>query len=281
MENKDHLGVLQLLSPFAAHCDMNRLQMFSSHVAQMIPIENSEIPLALTVYSNEITKFCGKEISIRALDDGEILGKFTIDGKNCLLVKYDEFSPSRVSDLNGKPVGIISSKNKWVFWYRKSYWQISRIVLCLFDKLTDDSLVVDHIDGIGLDNTLDNLRLVTQQVNSLNRKRLCNNTTGVTGVSFHTRDQYYSAYTEYEGKGRLECLSGRAWLCRSFGSSLRPQLNIVNNIDAAFSNWLTVHHAIRFRVKQAQPADSWTQCTSAANQFNVAALDASSVNFII
>lgn len=144
-----------------------------------------------------------------------------IDWKS--LVKYDEFSPSRVSDLNGKPVGIISSKNKWVFWYRKSYWQISRIVLCLFDKLTDDSLVVDHIDGIGLNNTLDNLRLVTQQVNSLNRKKLCNNTTGVTGVSFHTRDQYYSAYTEYEGKGRLECFYLKDYGSQAFHEAVKAR----------------------------------------------------------
>ena len=76
----------------------------------------------------------------------------------------------------------------------------------------------------------------------------------------------------------LACSGGRAWLCRLFGSSLRPQLHIVNNINAAFSDRLAVHDAITHRIKQARPTDNGTQRTSAANQFNVAALNVTSVN---
>jgi len=121
-----------------------------------------------------------------------------------LQFKYDPLSRSFLSRLDGSPVGTKSSKDKWVVFYNKAYWQISRVVLYLFKKLTDDTLVVDHRDGNGLNNNIDNLRLVTQSVNSLNKKKQRNNQTGVTGVSFHKRDQYYSAYTEYNGVPKLE-----------------------------------------------------------------------------
>ena len=120
------------------------------------------------------------------------------------LVRYNEESYSGLSDCNGKPVGIVSSKGRWVFRYEKSYWDISRIILCLVGRMANDSLVVDHLDGDSLNNKVNNLRLVTQSVNSLNKKKQSNNSSGVTGVSFHTRDRYYSAYTEYDGVPRLE-----------------------------------------------------------------------------
>lgn len=139
------------------------------------------------------------------------------------LVRYDENSPSGISDLNGNPAGIVSSRGKWVFRYEKSYWQISRIILCLCDKMVDDSLVVDHIDGDGLNNKIVNLRLVTQHVNALNKKKLCNNRTGVTGVSFHARDQYYSAYTEYNGKAKLECFYLKDYGSQAFSEAVKAR----------------------------------------------------------
>lgn len=45
-----------------------------------------------------------------------------------------------------------------------------------------DGMVVDHKDGNGLNNNLDNLRLVSEQHNSHNQRKKCNNKSGVNGV---------------------------------------------------------------------------------------------------
>ena len=45
--------------------------------------------------------------------------------------------------------------------------------------------VIDHIDGDCLNNALENLRSVTQGINSKNRLRNANNTSGVTGVKWN------------------------------------------------------------------------------------------------
>lgn len=43
---------------------------------------------------------------------------------------------------------------------------------------------IDHIDGDSLNNCIDNLRLVSNRINSRNQKRRANNKSGYTGVSY-------------------------------------------------------------------------------------------------
>jgi hypothetical protein len=59
---------------------------------------------------------------------------------------------------------------------------------------------VDHRNGIGTDNRLENLRDVTHQQNQRNMKRSAKNTSGVCGVSFCKRINKWRAQVEIEGK---------------------------------------------------------------------------------
>lgn len=70
-----------------------------------------------------------------------------------------------------------------------------RIVLT--DVVDDD--LVDHINRITLDNTVDNLRAATLRTNNLNRETSVNSKTGITGV-FITRYSYVAQWTEEDGR---------------------------------------------------------------------------------
>lgn len=59
---------------------------------------------------------------------------------------------------------------------------------------------VDHIDGNGLNNKFDNLRIVSCQENRKNCSIQSNNMSGYTGVSLDKKSQKYLAYIYVDGK---------------------------------------------------------------------------------
>jgi len=61
---------------------------------------------------------------------------------------------------------------------------------------------IDHINGARDDNRIQNLRSVTNQENRKNCARHSNNKSGVTGVSWHTRDKTWLANIGVDGKLR-------------------------------------------------------------------------------
>jgi len=62
----------------------------------------------------------------------------------------------------------------------KTTRKMHRIIL----GIEDSKIFVDHIDGNGLNNCKENLRIATNQQNQQNRGKPSNNKTGYKGVSF-------------------------------------------------------------------------------------------------
>ncbi len=60
--------------------------------------------------------------------------------------------------------------------------------------------MVDHINHDVLDNRLSNLRIVTHQQNSYNKRLYKNNKSGYPGVNYHTRDGKWQASIGKDGK---------------------------------------------------------------------------------
>ena len=64
----------------------------------------------------------------------------------------------------------------------------------------EEGYIVDHINGNGLDNRRENLRIVTPQQNAFNRAIQTNNTSGHTGVSLVKRNNKWLARIGFNGK---------------------------------------------------------------------------------
>lgn len=59
---------------------------------------------------------------------------------------------------------------------------------------------IDHIDGNGLNNDIENLRAATRSQNLQNTGKKKNNTSGFKGVVWHKQAQKWQARTWHEGK---------------------------------------------------------------------------------
>lgn len=59
---------------------------------------------------------------------------------------------------------------------------------------------IKHINGVGIDNRLSNLKAVTHRENAAFSKRYSNNSTGYRGVSWHKQHKRYHASIRINGK---------------------------------------------------------------------------------
>lgn len=88
----------------------------------------------------------------------------------------------------GKPCGYMKkpgSKSYWAISKDNIEYYVHRIVYTLYHGDFDPNLIINHIDGNGLNNSIENLELVTLRLNSLECKDSKNSTTGHNGVVLH------------------------------------------------------------------------------------------------
>ena len=71
---------------------------------------------------------------------------------------------------------------------------------------------IDHINGDGTDNRIENLRLASNAENMKNKRLMENNTSGFCGVVYHSRDKVWEARININGRrvnlGRFRDRSG-------------------------------------------------------------------------
>ena len=105
--------------------------------------------------------------------------------------------------------------------YRKLY--AHRVAWLIAHGEIDSGLVIDHINGDGLDNRLENLRLVPRSLNQRNRRLSRSNRTGVTGVNHHKNGFAAGCAGEYLGHFPTleEAAAARA--------AAEPRLGVIRN----------------------------------------------------
>jgi len=117
---------------------------------------------------------------------------FYIDSNSPSGLSLKKKSPQNNTNI-GENVGTVVTCNS-----QKKYWRIKsnssaylahRVVYLLEHGTIDPHLVINHIDGNGLNNCVSNLEQVTQKVNCFRKKVGSNNSTGFAGI----------AYTKYKG----------------------------------------------------------------------------------
>ena len=97
---------------------------------------------------------------------------------------------------NSKHAGALAgSPNTKRYWSTKiggELYQNHRVSWALYCGRWPEEQI-DHINGNPEDNRIANLRVVSSSENQRNTKRQRNNTSGVTGVSWHKRDRIWCA----------------------------------------------------------------------------------------
>lgn len=97
----------------------------------------------------------------------------------------------------GKPVGWKSTNGYIMCRVFGVQYYTHRLIWKLTEG--DEPVEIDHINGVRDDNRKINLRDVSRNSNAKNKQIPINNTSGVKGVSYHTRDDVWSAYITYNG----------------------------------------------------------------------------------
>lgn len=141
---------------------------------------------------------------------------------------YDETSPSFLRwkikpsqnvDIGGV-AGSLDNQGYYRVHYCKEKYLCHRVVWELFNEEIEESLQVDHINGIRTDNRASNLRLVTRSHNLQNQKKYSNNTSGVTGVCLDSRSESWRVrWVNLDGKRK-----GKSFSVDKYGYDLAFQL---------------------------------------------------------
>jgi hypothetical protein len=108
---------------------------------------------------------------------------YDLNSPSGLMWKVTRYSGNgKPQALANTPAGGLNSNGRYEVRFQGRLTQCHRIVYELLIGEIPEGMIIDHIDGDGSNNNINNLRVVTDKLNARNRKMEVRNTTGVTGV---------------------------------------------------------------------------------------------------
>lgn len=111
----------------------------------------------------------------------------------------------------GDVAGCINSAGYWSIKYKGKSYPVHRIIWQMFASVIPKGKQIDHVDRNRLNNDISNLRLVTQAVNSRNRSKRSDNTSGHTGINelIDSSGIYHKArWVDINGRERSKTFRG-------------------------------------------------------------------------
>lgn len=134
------------------------------------------------------------------------------------ITRYSAYG-KKLEIWDGKPAGTLKDvKNKdnkaWevvvqIDENHRHHFKIHRIIKCLVGEKVN-GFVIDHINGDSSDNTLSNLRITTQTINSRNRDMHPSSRFGMAGIGFiddKKGNYYFSSNYSVDGKKHSMCFA--------------------------------------------------------------------------
>ena len=132
-----------------------------------------------------------QEKSLKALYDRCNEKYLYVDGK--LYFKGDFHSKQR----KGQRVGTLNNSGYLKVCLDYKNYLVHRLIFLMHHGYLPD--VIDHIDQNKLNNKIENLRHANQEINTWNRGKQANNTSGYRGVSWNKHAGKWHAYIKVKG----------------------------------------------------------------------------------
>lgn len=103
-------------------------------------------------------------------------------------------------NIIGKETGYPGLRGCLETRFQYKLYKTHRLIWILLNGAIPENCVVDHIDGNGHNNKIENLRAVPQRINAKNQAKRINNKSGCTGVYWSSSHQKWCAEIKIDYK---------------------------------------------------------------------------------